>query len=116
MRKILNFGHTLGHAIETYCLKNPQKITLLHGEAIAIGMITETYLSTQLCGLEMAVAKEIKEVFLKIFPKSSFSQRLSRHHQLFKIRQKEQSRESKNRLDSRIGSACHRHRGYHRKY
>ena len=38
-------------------------------------MITETYLSTLLCGLEMAVAKEIKEVFLKIFPKSSFSQK-----------------------------------------
>ena len=74
-RKILNFGHTLGHAIETHCLKNPQKTTLLHGEAIAIGMITETYLSTLFCGLEMAVANEIKEVFLKIFPKSSFSQK-----------------------------------------
>ena len=74
-RKILNFGHTLGHAIETHCLNNSQKTTLLHGEAIAIGIITETYLSTQLCELEMAVAKEIKEVFLRIFPKSSFSEK-----------------------------------------
>ena len=73
LRKILNFGHTLGHAIETHCLNNPQKTTLLHGEAIAIGMITEAYLSAQLCGLEMAVAEEVKEVFLRIFPKSSFS-------------------------------------------
>ena len=74
-RKILNFGHTLGHAIETHCLNNSKKTTLLHGEAIAIGIITETYLSTQLCELEMAVAKEIKEVFLRIFPKSSFLQK-----------------------------------------
>jgi 3-dehydroquinate synthase len=33
----LNFGHTLGHAIESYFLEN--KTTLLHGEAIAVGMI-----------------------------------------------------------------------------
>ncbi len=74
-RKILNFGHTLGHAIETHCLNNPQKTSLLHGEAIAIGMITETYLSTLLCGLEMTVAKKIKDIFLKIFPKTSFSKK-----------------------------------------
>jgi 3-dehydroquinate synthase len=43
LRKILNFGHTIGHAVETYSLhkSNP----LLHGEAIAIGMICESYIS-----------------------------------------------------------------------
>jgi 3-dehydroquinate synthase len=35
----LNFGHTLGHAIESYFLENKNKTTLLHGEAIAVGMI-----------------------------------------------------------------------------
>lgn len=73
LRKILNFGHTLGHAIETYCLNNSNKTTLLHGEAIAIGMITEAFLATQLCGLDLAVAEDIKKVFLGIFPKSSFT-------------------------------------------
>ena len=73
LRKILNFGHTLGHAIETHCLNNSQKTTLLHGEAIAIGMITEAYLATQLCGLDLSVAENIKKVFLRIFPKSSFT-------------------------------------------
>ena len=73
LRKILNFGHTLGHAIETYCLNNSKKTTLLHGEAIAIGMIAESYLSAQLCGLEMAVAEEIKRIFLGIFPKLTFT-------------------------------------------
>lgn len=43
IRKILNFGHTIGHAIESYALKNNQ--SLLHGEAVAIGMICEAYLS-----------------------------------------------------------------------
>ena len=43
IRKILNFGHTIGHGIEsTYMSKNNY---LLHGEAIAIGMICESYIS-----------------------------------------------------------------------
>ncbi len=43
IRKILNFGHTLGHGIETWYLNSGK--SLLHGEAISIGMITEGYLS-----------------------------------------------------------------------
>ena len=45
IRKSLNFGHTLGHAIESYFLENENKTTLLHGEAIAVGMILESYIS-----------------------------------------------------------------------
>jgi 3-dehydroquinate synthase len=44
IRKALNFGHTIGHAIESYFLESSGK-SLLHGEAIAIGMIAEGYLS-----------------------------------------------------------------------
>jgi 3-dehydroquinate synthase len=47
IRKALNFGHTLGHAIESYFLENENKKTLLHGEAIAIGMQLESYISLQ---------------------------------------------------------------------
>ena len=43
LRKILNFGHTIGHAIETTYLNKLDKF--LHGEAIAIGMICEAYIS-----------------------------------------------------------------------
>ncbi|WP_067029008.1 3-dehydroquinate synthase [Allomuricauda sp. CP2A] len=68
LRKILNFGHTLGHAIESYCLENPEKKTLLHGEAIAIGMILEAYLSHELKGLPKLSLEEIKETFLHYFP------------------------------------------------
>ncbi|WP_269225046.1 3-dehydroquinate synthase [Flavobacterium eburneipallidum] len=45
IRKALNFGHTLGHAIESYFLENENKKNLLHGEAIAVGMILESYIS-----------------------------------------------------------------------
>ena len=52
---------------------HPDKTTLLHGEAIAIGMITEAYLATLLCGLSIEEAEEIRDVFLKVFPRFSFS-------------------------------------------
>lgn len=44
IRKVLNFGHTIGHAIESYT-QDESEATLLHGEAIAIGMICEAFLS-----------------------------------------------------------------------
>lgn len=43
LRKTLNFGHTIGHAVESLYLN--QKNPVLHGEAVAMGMITEAYLS-----------------------------------------------------------------------
>ncbi len=45
-RKLLNFGHTIGHAIESFSLENDQ-LPLCHGEAIAIGMICESYISNK---------------------------------------------------------------------
>lgn len=48
LRKILNFGHTIGHAIESLSLLSDN--LLLHGEAIAIGMVAESKLA-QLLGL-----------------------------------------------------------------
>jgi len=68
LRKTLNFGHTLGHAIESYFLVTPSKQRLLHGEAIAIGMVLEAYLSIECCGLSPEEAKEIKLVFQQFYP------------------------------------------------
>jgi 3-dehydroquinate synthase len=45
LRKILNFGHTIGHAIEALSLDTDNH--LLHGEAISIGMVAEAHLSMQ---------------------------------------------------------------------
>ncbi len=49
LRKALNFGHTIGHAIEGFALETDTP--LLHGEAIAIGMACEAYLSAKEVGL-----------------------------------------------------------------
>lgn len=57
LRKILNFGHTLGHAIETLSFSTSRPF--LHGEAIAIGMTLETMLSKRYCGLSPAEADDI---------------------------------------------------------
>ena len=72
LRKILNYGHTLGHAIESYFLIHEDKTTLLHGEAIAIGMIMEAYISTQLLSMPQEECDEIKAVFDEIYPKVIF--------------------------------------------
>lgn len=68
LRKILNFGHTIGHAIEAYSLEHEAN-PLLHGEAIAIGMICEAYLSTKKCGLTNIELQDIQNVLLRHFPK-----------------------------------------------
>ena len=69
LRKILNFGHTLGHAIESFYLKSDHKDNLTHGEAIAIGMVCESYISSKLLGFPTENVNEIKEVVLSIYDK-----------------------------------------------
>jgi len=73
LRKILNFGHTLGHAIESYFLETPEKTSLLHGEAVAIGMILEAHISMAQNLLPDAEYHQIKEVIHSIFPKVNFT-------------------------------------------
>ncbi|WP_109300737.1 3-dehydroquinate synthase [Aquimarina sp. AU474] len=69
IRKYLNFGHTLGHAIESFYLTHPEKPTLLHGEAIAVGMIMESYISKELLSLTNNDLQDIGDVILATFPK-----------------------------------------------
>lgn len=73
LRKILNYGHTLGHAIESYFLEHPDYETLLHGEAIAIGMILEGYLAHKVAGLSESELKDIKTTFLARYAKVEFT-------------------------------------------
>ena len=57
VRKALNFGHTIGHALEGYALET--ETPLLHGEAIAIGMVCEAYLSHEIDQLSLQELMEI---------------------------------------------------------
>ena len=72
LRKTLNFGHTLGHAIESYYLENENKTTLLHGEAVAIGMVLACYISTKLTNLNIDTCNNIKQTILDTYEKVSF--------------------------------------------
>ena len=67
IRKALNFGHTLGHAIESYFLENENKISLLHGEAIAIGMILESFISWKKNLIYATDYLEIKSTIKNLF-------------------------------------------------
>jgi len=67
-RKILNFGHTIGHALEAYSHESDAKI-LLHGEAIAIGMVCEAYISHKLEHLPEKQLKEISSFIFSFFSK-----------------------------------------------
>ena len=73
LRKTLNYGHTLGHAIESYCLQNPNRERLLHGEAIAIGMVLATYLSVKELGFSMDKCDQVKAVLGEYFKKQDFT-------------------------------------------
>ena len=45
IRKVLNLGHTIGHAVESYSHISDKIVDLKHGQAIVIGIITELYIS-----------------------------------------------------------------------
>jgi 3-dehydroquinate synthase len=57
LRKILNFGHTIGHALESYYLNTATPLS--HGHAVALGLLLESKLSVELASLT-------KEEFLSI--------------------------------------------------
>jgi len=62
LRKVLNFGHTIGHAIEGRSLANDAR-PLLHGEAIAVGMICEAYLAYRANGLAEEALNDVIRTF-----------------------------------------------------
>ena len=74
LRKTLNFGHTLGHAIESYVLSNPSKNNLLHGEAVAIGMVLACYISSELLSFSKEVNDNIKDILISIYGKVTITE------------------------------------------
>ncbi len=65
LRKALNFGHTIGHAVEGVALESDQPF--LHGEAIAIGMICEAFLSHKILGLDAPSLDLITAFLIRIY-------------------------------------------------
>lgn len=65
IRKCLNFGHTVGHAIESLFVGTDTQ--LLHGEAVALGMLPALYLSEIYCGLDKKWTAIYKNIFTNLF-------------------------------------------------
>lgn len=65
IRRILNFGHTIGHAIESSLISTPKPI--MHGFAVAMGCVAEANLSWQHGFLSEAEYREIKNVIFRLF-------------------------------------------------
>ena len=65
LRQALNLGHTIGHVFESLSHKQPP--TLLHGHALALGLICELYLSHKILGFPFgeleAYIHRIKEAY-----------------------------------------------------
>lgn len=66
IRKALNFGHTVGHAFESYYLNTDKH--LYHGEAVAIGIICELFLSNKLLNFNLKTMLNIIDFINDIYP------------------------------------------------
>ena len=91
LRKILNFGHTIGHAIESSFFKSD--ISVLHGEAIGMGMICESFLSHKKKNLSEKQMDQIVNYLLRIYGKIELFEVDFEKIQYFMIRDKKNEKE-----------------------
>ena len=66
LRKALNFGHTIGHAFESFAMHEERPI--LHGHAVALGMVCELYLSCIRCGFPTTTMRQVVEFIRQHYP------------------------------------------------
>ena len=74
-RKVLNLGHTIGHAVESYSYISQDFNELKHGEAIIVGLIAELYISHRLIGFPLKDLENIKKTFSRYFNVIVFSEK-----------------------------------------
>ncbi|MEZ4840806.1 MAG: 3-dehydroquinate synthase [Flavobacteriaceae bacterium] len=73
LRKVLNYGHTIGHAVESFHLNTKELPDLTHGEAIAIGMVIEGYISSKLHGFPTDELSSLKTYIHKTYGKTDIA-------------------------------------------
>lgn len=81
-RKLLNFGHTIGHGLEAFALED-DRVPLLHGEAVAIGMVCEAWLSWRLGHLDREKMDAVQEHLLSLFP--VYPLQATDHHRVLEL-------------------------------
>jgi 3-dehydroquinate synthase len=103
LRKILNFGHTIGHALESYFLAEGNRI--FHGEAIAMGMVMESFIACDKKLIAPPQLDEITSFLLKTFEKQEMPWGDSALIQLTKQDKKNRGNEILMALPEGIGKA-----------
>ena len=71
IRKALNLGHTVGHAYESLSFRKGRPI--LHGHAVAAGLVSELYLSYKKCGFPMEILSQVVYYLKKYYPPFFFN-------------------------------------------
>lgn len=66
LRKVLNLGHTVGHAFESFAM-NDRRIPLAHGFAVAQGLVVESVLSNMIFGFDSTVLHRLAEFVRKTY-------------------------------------------------
>ena len=72
IRKALNFGHTIGHAFESYAMAQNKPIQ--HGHAVAYGMIAELFLSVKKCDFSEKEFTKLTSWLIKLYGKFNISE------------------------------------------
>ncbi len=72
-RKALNFGHTIGHAVESFSFSTEKP--LLHGEAVAIGIVCESWLSHKVGGLSRGSLEQVTGFVKRHYPAFPFREK-----------------------------------------
>lgn len=113
IRNILNFGHSTAHAIEALHLE--AGIEMLHGEAVVLGMLIESVISNQKCGLKQEQLKEIWEQLLYLYPDAihwwKLSNQLAGNEQIWELMQGDKKNEAGTvylSLIKEIGIPCYK--------
>jgi len=81
IRKALNFGHTVGHAFESLAMQ--KKRPILHGYAVAFGMIVELFLSVKKCNFPAEKINKVANWLILIYEKYEIQE--SDYKQLFEL-------------------------------
>ena len=107
LRAILNFGHTLGHALESH-LKYSSKLN--HGEAVIIGMMAASKVSAKLGFLSKAELKKISNLYVELHLNHSIKKYLNLRQLLnFSKIMKKDKKNNSNRINlillKKIGKA-----------
>lgn len=71
IRKALNLGHTVGHAYESLSFRKERPV--LHGHAVAAGLVSELYLSYKKCGFPMEILSQVVYYLKKYYPPFFFN-------------------------------------------